>query len=120
MAQQIDGFVIPIKKRNVQKYKKLARLACKIWMDHGALQYIEAVGVNLDSYCGVSFTKVYRLKKDETAIFAFIVYASKADQKRVNAKVMTDPRLKINLKDLPFDMKRFSSGFFEVLVKNQK
>ena len=118
MARYVDGFVIPIKKKNLVAYKKMAKLGCKVWMEHGALEYYETVGDEVNSPWGVPFTKLCNLKKDETLIFAFIVYKSKADRVRINKKVQTDPRM-TGMQDMvmPFDMKRFTVGGFKVLVQ---
>ena len=119
MAKYVDGYVIPIKKTKVSAYKKLATLGRKVWMEHGALDYYECVGDTLDSKWGVSFKKLCKLRADETVVFAFVVYRSKADRNRVYAKVLGDPRMQPKPgKELvmPFDAKRFSTGGFKVLV----
>lgn len=118
MARYVDGFVIPIKKKDLKAYKKMATLGCKVWMEHGALDYYECVGDSLDSPFGISFSKLCKLKPSETVIFAFVVYKSKAHAAQVNKKVHGDPRMKPeNFKVIPFDMKRLTAGKFEVLVK---
>lgn len=119
IARYVDGFIIPIKKKNLLAYKKIAKLGCKVWMEHGALDYYECVGDEITSPWGVPFTKLCNLKKDETVIYAFIVYKSKADRKRVNKKVHTDPRMTA-MKDMvmPFTMERFTMGGFKVLVQS--
>jgi uncharacterized protein YbaA (DUF1428 family) len=113
-----DGFVIPIPKKNVEAYRKIARKASKVWMEHGALEYYECVGDDLAiplPFTG--FPKLTNLKKNETVIFAWIVYKSKAHRDRVNAKVMKDPRLKMAPDSMPFDHTRMSMGGFKVIVK---
>lgn len=119
MARYVDGFVIPIKKKDLKAYKKMAKMGCKIWMEHGALEYYECVGDDINNTWGVPFTKLCKLKSDETVIYAFIVYKSKADRTKVNKKVHTDPRM-TGMKDfvMPFSMKRFTMGGFKVLVQN--
>jgi uncharacterized protein YbaA (DUF1428 family) len=124
MATYVDGYVIPIMKANVKSYKKLASLGCKVWTEHGALDYFECVGDDLKAKCGLPFTKLCKLKPNETAIFAFIVYKSKADRNRINKAVMMDPRMnpptkgkKKKMIDMPFDMKRFAMGGFKTLVQ---
>ena len=119
MAKYVDGFVIPIKKKNIKDYKKLAKLGCKVWMEYGALEYYECEGTVLGQPWGIPFEKFAKLKKDETVIFAFIVYKSKAHRDSVNKKVMADKRMAPeNWKHtkMPFDMKRFTAGEFKVLV----
>jgi len=117
MGNYVDGYVIPIKKKNVKAYTKMAKLGCKIWMDHGALDYYETVGDSLKVAWGLSFPKMCKLKSDETAIFSFIVYKSKAHRDSVNKKVMSDSRMDMGGEKMPFDMKRFAMGGFKVLVK---
>ncbi|MEX2217090.1 MAG: DUF1428 domain-containing protein [Phycisphaeraceae bacterium] len=115
----IDGFVMPILKKNVPAYRKLAKLACAVWMDHGALEYREAVGEDLDTPCGLPFPRLTKMKKGETVVFAWIAYKSRAHRDRVNKKVMADPRLtKLMGKPMPFDMKRMSHGGFKIIVKS--
>ena len=119
MARYVDGFIIPIKKKDLLAYKKMAKLGCKVWMEHGALDYYECVGEDIGNPWGIPFPKMCKLKKNETVIFAFIVYKSKADRIRINKKVHTDPRM-TNMKDIvmPFSMKRMTVGGFKVLVQN--
>ena len=114
----VDGFVIPIPKKNVKAYTKIAQKAGKIWMEHGALEYLECEGEDLDTKFGLPFTKLAKAKPGETIVFAFIVYKSRAHRDRVNAKVMKDPRLTADMegKEMPFDMKRMSYGGFQTLV----
>lgn len=118
MASYVDGFLIPIKKKNLKAYKKMASIGCKVWMEHGALDYYECAGDALDSAWGLPFSKLCKLKSDETLIFAFIIYKSKAHAAQVNKKVFADPRMHPdNFKTMPFDMKRFSTGKFKTLVQ---
>lgn len=119
----VDGFVIPIKKKGLKTYKKFASLGCKVWMEYGALGYYECVGDDLKAFWGSDFKKLCKLKADETVIFAFIIYKSKADRKRINAKVMKDPRMHPdtmkNVK-MPFEQSRFVMGGFKSLVTSEK
>jgi uncharacterized protein YbaA (DUF1428 family) len=115
----VDGFVLPIQKGKLAAYRRLAKLACRVWMDHGALGYYEAMGDDLDTPCGKPFGKLTGLRKGETAIFAWITYRSRAHRDRVNKAVMKDPRLlKMDPKAMPFDMKRMSHGGFKVFVSS--
>lgn len=118
MGKYIDGFVIPVKKKKLAAYKKMATVGRKIWMKHGALDYYECAGAKLDNQWGVSFKKLCKLKPDETVVFAFIVYKSKAHRDKVTAKVHKDPLMQPeNFNgEMPFDMKRFTSGEFKTLV----
>ena len=115
----VDGFLLPIPRRNIERYKKMARLAAKVWREHGALEYREAVGDDLKVKWGTAFPRVARAKSGETVIFAWIVYQSRAHRDRVNKKAMKDPRLAEMMKDtnMPFDMKRMSYGGFRVIVE---
>lgn len=115
----VDGFVIPIKKKNLNAYKKMATLGCKIWMEYGALDYYECTGDDLDNGAGMTFPKMCKLKKDETLVFAFVVYKNKAHRKQVNTKVMKDPRMKMpeGPNAMPFDMKRFAMGGFKTMIR---
>lgn len=117
MAQYVDGFVIPILKKNVKAYVKMAKLGAKVWKDHGALDYRECVGEDLKNAWGISFPKLAKTKTGETVIFAYIVFKSRAHRDAVNAKVMKDPRMKCDMKDMPFNVKRMAYGGFETLVR---
>jgi uncharacterized protein YbaA (DUF1428 family) len=116
----VDGFVIPIKKKNLRAYKKMATWGCKTWMKHGALDYYECAGDDLKTEWGLTFPKMCKLKSDETAIFAFIVFKSKSHRNAVNAKVMKDPAMSGAMQNvpMPFSMTRFAFGGFKVLVKS--
>jgi uncharacterized protein YbaA (DUF1428 family) len=121
MARYIDAFVIPIRKKNLKAYKKMAQLGCTVWMDHGAQQYFECVGEDLGETMGLPFPKGLKLKKGETVVFSWILYASKKKRDAVNAKVMKDKRLHAMMVEgqaMPFEMKRMMHGGFEVLVAN--
>ncbi|HJR60637.1 MAG TPA: DUF1428 domain-containing protein [Vicinamibacterales bacterium] len=118
MARYVDGFLLPIPKKKVQAYKKMAARAGKVWREHGALEYRECIGDDLDTKFGVSFPKQMKIKPGETVAFSWIVYKSKAQRDRVNARVMKDPRIKLEMErtPMPFDVKRMAYGGFEVLV----
>lgn len=114
----VDGFLLIVPKKNIDAYKKIAKVAGKVWREHGALEYRECVGDDLDFPFGRPFPKLLRLKPDETVVFSWIVYRSKAQRNRVNAKVMEDPRIAsmMDPKSVPFNAKRMSMGGFEMLV----
>jgi uncharacterized protein YbaA (DUF1428 family) len=121
MPGYVDGFVLPLPKQNVEAYRKIARDAAKVWMDHGALEYLECVGDDLGATpggMGISFPQRINTKAGETVVFAWIRYRSKAHRDRVNAKVMKDPRMQQAPKDMPFDVKRMLYGGFKVLVES--
>lgn len=114
----VDGFVLPIPKKHLGYYKKMATSAGKIWKEHGALEFRECMGDDLNIKRVVSFPKIARAKKSETVFFSYIVYKSKAHRDKVNAKVMKDPRIaKMIQSKPPFDMNRMAYGGFKVLVK---
>ncbi len=117
MAHYVDGYIIPIKKKKVNAYKKMATMGCKLWMKHGALDYYECIGDDLNVKYGLPFSKVWKLKSDETVVFAFIVYKSKAHRNKVNKKVHSDPSMQMEGFVMPFDPNRFSMGGFKTLVR---
>jgi uncharacterized protein YbaA (DUF1428 family) len=118
MARYVDGFLLPVPKKNIAAYRKLSRKAGKVWREHGALEYRETVGDDLATKFGVDFPRAARRKQGETVVFSWIVYKSRAHRDRVNAKVMKDPRLAkmMDGKNLPFDVKRMAYGGFKVIV----
>ena len=115
MGRYVDGYVIPIKKKDIKAYKKMAKMGCKSWMKHGALDYYECMGDDLDTPYGIPFKKLCKLKANETLIFAYIVYKSKAHRNAVNKKVHKEMEQYSGM-EMPFDMMRFSAGGFKVLV----
>lgn len=114
----VDGFIVPVPQENVKLYRSIAQKAGKIWKEHGALQYVEAAADDLENKFGVSFTKSVKLKPGEIPFFSFIVFKSRADRDKVNAKVMADPRINKMMegKAMPFEVKRMAYGGFKVLV----
>jgi uncharacterized protein YbaA (DUF1428 family) len=114
----VDGFLLPIPKKNLKAYQQLSRKAGKVWREHGALDYKECVGDDLKIKGAAPFARTVGAKAGETVIFAFIVYKSRAHRDRVNKKVMKDPRIaaQMNEKSMPFDVKRMLVGGFKVFV----
>ena len=113
----VDGFLLPIPKRRLAQYWKIARLGRRVWKDHGALDYNEGVGDDLTPQGAVPFGRGLRLKPGETVIFAWIVYRSRAHRDRVNARVMKDPRMNsVDPKSMPFDYRRIVAGGFKTRV----
>lgn len=114
----VDGFVLPVPKKNLQAYRRMSRKAGRVWRDHGALEYRECVGDDLKVKGVASFARGVRLKRGETVVFSWIVYKSRAHRDRVNAKAMKDPRLTgmMDPKDMPFDSKRMTYAGFKVMV----
>lgn len=114
----VDGFVLPVPKRNLAAYRRMARKAGKVWMDHGAVEYRECVAEDVKPGKITSFPQSVKLKRGETVVFAWIVFKSRAHRDRVNNKVMKDPRLAdmMDPKSMPFDSKRMIYGGFEVMI----
>ena len=118
MARYVDGFVLPLPKKNIEAYRRLSQKAGKIWREYGALEYLECVGDDLSHKGVVSFRRLAKAKPGETVVFAFIVYKSKAHRDRINAKVMKDPRMAPpDAKTMPFDVRKMAMGGFKVFVE---
>lgn len=114
----VDGYLLPVPKKNLGAYRRLARKAGKVWREHGALEYRECVGDDLNVKGLVPFPRSVRLKRGETVLFSWVVFKSRPHRDRVNAKVMKDPRLAkmMDPKAMPFDSKRIVYGGFKTLV----
>jgi uncharacterized protein YbaA (DUF1428 family) len=114
----VDGFVVPVPRKNLLAYRRMAKKAGVVWRDHGALDYREWVADDVKPGKLTSFPQSVKLKNGETVVFAWIVYKSRADRDRINAKVMKDPRLAsmMDPKAMPFDGKRMFWGGFKLLV----
>jgi uncharacterized protein YbaA (DUF1428 family) len=119
MANYIDGYVLPLPKKNVKAYRKLAQAAGRIWRKHGAVGFHESIGDDLRVKMGVPFTRAVKLKPGETVLFSWIVFKSRAHRDRVNAKVMKDPKFSsINPDPMPFDPRRMVYGGFKTLLES--
>ena len=118
MANYVDGFVVPVPESQIDAYRRMARKAGKVWREHGALEFRECVADDVEQGKLTSFPRSVKLKPDETVMFSWIVFKSRAHRDRVNAKVMSDPRLAemMSSDDHPFDSKRMIFGGFKVLV----
>ncbi len=114
----VDGFVLPLPKKNIQAYRRMAQKAGKIWMEHGALAFRECVADDVKPGKLTSFPQSVKLKRGEIVVFSYIVFKSRADRDRINKKVMKDPRLAemMDPKAMPFDAKRMFFGGFKVIV----
>jgi len=114
----VDGFIVPVPKAKLAAYRVLARKACKVWLEHGALDYQEYVADDVAVGKVTSFPRSVKLAPDEIVVFSYIVYKSRKDRDRINAKVMKDPRLSDMMKGkaMPFDGKRLIYGGFKTLV----
>jgi len=118
MAQYVDGFVLPVPKKNLAAYRRMAQKASKIWRELGALDYKECVGDDLNVKAGLPFPRGIRSKPGETVVFSFITYKSRAHRDSVNKKIMKDPRIAdmCDPKNSPFDFTRMLYGGFKVMV----
>ena len=114
----VDGYILPVPKKNIAAYRRMAQAAGKVWREHGALEYVECVADDVKPGKHTSFPQSVKLKAGETVIFAYIVYKSRAQRDRVNAKVMKGPRLAKSMdpKAMPFDGKRMFWGGFKVML----
>ena len=114
----VDGFVLPVPKKKLAAYRRMAQKAGKVWRDHGALEFYECVADDVKPGKITSFPQSVKLKRGETVFFSYIVYKSRKDRDRINAKVMKDPRLNAmgGIDDMPFDAKRMIFGGFKVFV----
>jgi len=113
----VDGFLVAVPEDKLTEYKKLARKAGKIWMEHGAVSYVECVGDDVPVGKLTSFTKAVKLKEGETVIFSWITYKSKRDRDAIMKKVMADPRLDGDMSTMPFDAKRMIFGGFKPVIE---
>lgn len=114
----VDGFVLPVPKRNVKNYLRMARLAAKVWREHGALEYVECIADDVKPGKWTSFPQSVKLRPGEAVWFSWIVYKSRRHRDRVLARVLKDPRLAkmMDPKGMPFDAKRMFWGGFKVMV----
>ena len=114
----VDGFIVPVPKKNVAAYRKMARKAGKVWREHGALSFTECMADDVKVGKRTSFPRSVKLKPAETVMFSWITYKSRADRDRINAKVMKDKRLAsmMDMKNMPFDGKRMIYGGYKLLV----
>jgi uncharacterized protein YbaA (DUF1428 family) len=119
MARYVDGFLVPVPKKNLEAYRRMAQKAGRVWREHGALEYRECVAEDVKVGKWTSFPRSVKLKPGETVVFSWIVYRSRAHRDRVNKKVMSDTRLAemMNPKAMPFDGKRMIWGGFTTLVE---
>jgi uncharacterized protein YbaA (DUF1428 family) len=119
MARYVDGFVVPVPKRKMAAYRKMARIGAKVWREHGALEYVECAADDVSVGKVTSFPRSVKLKPGEIVVFSYITYKSRADRDRIMGKVMKDPRLApmMNSKKMPFDGKRMFWGGFKTIVE---
>jgi uncharacterized protein YbaA (DUF1428 family) len=114
----VDGYILPVPKKNLAAYRRMAQKAGQVWREHGALEVRECVGEDLKTKKIKSFPSLVKPKPGETVVFSWIVFKSRAQRDAVNARVMKDPRLAkmMDMKAIPFDSKRMAYGGFEVIV----
>lgn len=118
MPNYVDGFVVPVPKKKIADYRKLARKAGKVWKKYGALEYVECIADDVKPGKWTSFPQSVKLKPDEVVWFSYIVYKSRRHRDQVNKKVMADPSFAgMDMKSMPFDGKRLIFGGFKVSVK---
>jgi uncharacterized protein YbaA (DUF1428 family) len=119
MARYVDGFVVPVPKKNLAAYRRMARKAGQVWRDHGALEFIECMADDVKPGKLTSFPQSVKLKPGETVFFSYIVYKSRKHRDSVNARVMKDPRISamMKMKKAPFDGKRMIYGGFKAAVE---
>lgn len=111
----VDGFVLAVPKDKIEAYKRLAQTACAVWMEHGALDYVECIGDDVPYGELTSFPRAVMAREEEVVVFSWIVYRDRETRDAVNKKVMADPRLKSA--DMPFDGKRMIYGGFTTLLR---
>ena len=113
----VDGFVVAVPKQNIDAYKVMARKAGEVWKEHGAVAFVECVGDDVPYGELTSFPRAVQAKEDEIVVFSWIVYKSREERDSINAKVMSDPRLKDSMSDMPFDGKRMIYGGFQPFLE---
>ncbi len=113
----VDGYVLAIPKRHLKTYRRMATLGKKAWLKHGAVDYKECVGDDLKVKWGMPFSRLLKLKPGETAVFAYVVFKSRAHRDRVNARVMKEMAASGGPTEMPFDMKRMAYGGFQTIVE---
>ena len=118
MGKYVDGYILPLPKKNIEAYRAQAALAGKVWKEHGALHYVECIAEDVKPGKITSFPQAVKLEPDETVVFGWVVFESRAERDRINAAVMKDPRLAgMNPKTMPFDTMRMFFGGFEQFVQ---
>jgi uncharacterized protein YbaA (DUF1428 family) len=112
----VDGYVLPVPKKKLKAYVRIARIGERMWRKHGALDYKECVGDDLNTKWGSTFPRMLKLKPGETAVFSYIVFKSRAHRDRVNARVMKEMAKSFTQEEMPFEVKRMVCGGFKVAV----
>ena len=115
-SKYVDGFLIPVPRKKIPAYLKIAKLAAKVWLEHGALEYVETCSEDIKPGKSTSFPQSVKLKKGEVVFFSWCTYKSRTHRDRVMAKVMADPRMDQMMGDMPFDMQRMIWGGFKTMI----
>ncbi|ALG72777.1 RNA signal recognition particle 4.5S RNA [Azospirillum thiophilum] len=113
----VDGFILAVPKQKLDAYKEMAREAGAIWMEHGALAFVECVGDDVPYGELTSFPRAVQATEEETVVFSWILYRSREDRDAINAKVMADPRMPKDMTQMPFDGKRMIYGGFRPFLE---
>jgi uncharacterized protein YbaA (DUF1428 family) len=118
MARYVDGFVVPVPKKNLEAYRRMSKKMGRVWREHGALEFVECIADDVKPGKVTSFPQSVKLKPGETVMFSWIVFKSRAHRDRVNKKAMADPRMAdmMDPKSMPFDGKRMFYGGFAVML----
>ncbi len=119
-AKYVDGFVLPVPRKNLAAYKKMAALGAKVWLEHGALEYVETVSDDIAPGKVTSFPQSVKLKKGEVVVFAWVTYKSKKHRDQVMKKVMSDERMHMGMENMPFDGMRMFWGGFKTLIHKSR
>lgn len=117
MPYYVDGFVLAVPKDKIDAYKKMATLGGEVWMEHGALTYVETIADDVPYGELTSFPRAVQAKEEEIVVFSWVTYESRAKRDEVMAKVMADPRMQPGMVDMPFDGKRMIFGGFTTIVE---
>lgn len=113
----VDGFIVAVKKDKIDDYKRVAELACTVWKEHGAIDYVEALADDVSMGELTSFPRAVKLEEDEVVVFSYITYPSREVRDDCMKKVMADPRMKTDMENMPFDGKRMIYGGFKAIVE---
>jgi uncharacterized protein YbaA (DUF1428 family) len=113
----VDGYILPVPKKHVKTYRRMAEMGRAAWMKNGAIDYKECVGDDLVAKWGTAFTRMMKLKPGETVVFAYVVFKSRAHRDSVNKKVMKEMNAMAGSKDMPFDARRMVYGGFKTIVE---
>ena len=113
----VDGYILPIPKKQLKAYRRMAEMGRNSWMKHGAVDYKESVGDDLVAKWGTAFTRMMKLKPGETVVFAYVVFKSRAHRDSVNKNLKKEMNAMAGSKDMPFDPKRMVYGGFKTIVE---